>query len=217
VKDSLEYKYASNDPTIGFYRFPLIYVKQGAEQVRLFCLPIAVTTAQQHRIFYSFLLILGCLLGMPSALAASMMITLMAISLSYILVTVHWVHLKISLAASLEQKKPVLLAFMWMTAVIVNNMLLWYRWLKVHGRAANFIPINVDATKSTTNQMNQVNEGVVPQVLYFSDQVGLCWTRKDRCLALQANRLTFRDFWLGPVLSQSRLEAATIEIGLTRS
>jgi len=80
---------------------------------------------------------------------------------------------KVTLAASLEQKKPVLLVFYVddssdckQYAPVVSRLQAFY------GRAATFIPINVDAIVAKSSykpsEPGYYYKGVVPQVLVFN-------------------------------------------------
>jgi len=158
---------------MNFLRLSFSGKRQG--RVRLFGSPRAVTIGSWRRFISSCLLILGCLfiLGMPSAIAGikddrfdGNIFVLYAGNGSL-------VPPKVTLAASLEQKKPVLLVFYVddssdckQYAPVVSRLQAFY------GRAATFIPINVDAivTKSSykPSEPGYYYKGVVPQVLVFN-------------------------------------------------
>lgn len=145
------------------------------QRVRLFCPLITLTIGSWRRLISSYLLILGCLffLGMPSALAGikddhfdGNVFVLYAGNGSL-------VPPKVTLVASLEQKKPVLLVFYVddssdckQYATVVSRLQASY------GRAASFVPINVDAIVSKSSykpsEPGYYYKGVVPQVLVFN-------------------------------------------------
>lgn len=188
-------------PQLVSMNFPWLCSSRRQEWVRLFCLPTAMTaTSWQHRIS-SCLLILSCLLflGMPSALAGinddhfdGNIFVLYSGNGSL-------VPPKISLATSLEQKKPVLLAFYVddssdckQYAFVISRLQEFY------GRAANFIPINVDAIlpKSSykPNEPGYYYEGVVPQVLLFSQSGEVVLNKKGQVPFEQVDD-TFREIF----------------------
>lgn len=121
------------------------------------------------------LMVLGCLLmlGMPPALAGlnddhfdGNIFVLYSGNGSL-------VPPKVNLSTSLQQNKPALLTFYVddssdckQYAVVVSRLQEFY------GRAANFIPVNVDTISSkltyTPNESGYYYEGVVPQVVVFN-------------------------------------------------
>ncbi len=145
--------------------------RQGRD--RLFCLP-TVTIGSWRRFISSCLLILGCLFlfDMPAVAGINddrfdgNIFVLYAGNGSL-------VPPKVTLAASLEQKKPVLLVFYVddssdckQYAPVVSQMQAFY------GRAANFVLVNVDAIMPKSNykpsEPGYYYKGVVPQVLVFN-------------------------------------------------
>lgn len=155
--------------------FRLWFSGSQQRRVRLFRPLVNVTISSWRRLISSCLLILGCLflLGMPSALAGikddhfdGNIFVLYAGNGSL-------VPPKVTLAASLKQKKPVLLVFYVddssdckQYATVVSRLQAFY------GRAANFVPINVDAIVSKSSyepsEPGYYYKGVVPQILVFN-------------------------------------------------
>lgn len=167
---------------------------------RLFCLPITVTIGSWRRLISSCLLILGCLFlfGMPAVAGINddrfdgNIFVLYAGNGSL-------VPPKVTLAASLEQKKPVLLVFYVddssdckQYAPVVSRMQAFY------GRAANFVLVNVDAIVPKSNykpsEPGYYYKGVVPQVLVFNQSGEVVLNEKGLVPFEQVDD-TFRDIF----------------------
>lgn len=175
VEDSLELQTIVVSPKLVPMNFLHLWFSGCRQaQARLFCLPITVTIGSWWRLISSCLLILGCLFcfGMPAVAGINddrfdgNIFVLYAGNGSL-------VPPKVTLAASLEQKKPVLLVFYVddssdckQYAPVVSRMQAFY------GRAANFVPVNVDAivpkSNYKPNEPGYYYKGVVPQVLVFN-------------------------------------------------
>jgi thiol-disulfide isomerase/thioredoxin len=145
------------------------------------------TIRSWRRLISSCLLMLGCvfLLGMPPALAnlnddrfEGNVFVLYGGNASL-------VPAKVKLAASLKRDKPTLLVFYVddssdckQYAIVVSRLQAFY------GRAADFIPVNVDTIPPkfnyTPTEPGYYYEGVVPQIIVFNQSGEVVFNKKGQ-------------------------------------